>query len=326
VQLVDRIEKRRFVGREFLLFLWFESELFDATLETAQHGPFGLWLEKRLVLSEGKESTRITAPMPGIGREAKEALLRGQLPESAGIRIALHEDEKSFTLKAESLGVAGLKLETVLGKDEEGPNKLLQEMMGGGGGPKGGGKKRGRDESDEEHEAFYERMGMAADFEGLVETLYLDFLQLRLSAAWRETVLPLMRLWVDGKEFDVAPYQELRRTVRVPERPVELVRVPARAPDAAETVVATASDTEDEAASVAADGADDTALADLDAVASERDDAIVDAVVLADGLAAAEAHAALEGEGDDAEQAPEPVVRSVPELHALDEGQAASAE
>lgn len=76
MELVDRIEKRRFVGREFLLWLWFESELFEATLATRAHGPFGLWIEKRLVLSAGKESTRITAPFPGRGREAKESTLR----------------------------------------------------------------------------------------------------------------------------------------------------------------------------------------------------------------------------------------------------------
>jgi hypothetical protein len=51
MQLVDRIEKRRFVGREFLLFLWFESEIFEATLQTRKHGSFGLWLERSLVLS-----------------------------------------------------------------------------------------------------------------------------------------------------------------------------------------------------------------------------------------------------------------------------------
>ena len=42
MQLVDRIERRRFVGREFLVWLWFESELFDATLSTKEHGSFGL--------------------------------------------------------------------------------------------------------------------------------------------------------------------------------------------------------------------------------------------------------------------------------------------
>jgi hypothetical protein len=210
VQLVDRIEKRRFVGREFLLWLWFESELFDATLSTREHGPFGLWLERRLVLSEGRESTRITAPMPGLGREAKEALLRGQLPESAGIRIAWRDDETSFVLKAETLGVSGLKLKTVLGKTDDQENDLVSEMMNGGRGK----KPRARpSEADELHEAFYERMNMTAEFEALMETLYRDFLALRLSASWRETVFPLMRRWVDGQEFELASYEALRRPI-----------------------------------------------------------------------------------------------------------------
>jgi len=268
VQLVDRIEKRRFVGREFLLWLWFESELFDATLQTADHGPFGLWLEKKLVLSEGKESTRITSPMPGAGREAKEALLRGQLPESAGIRVALHDDETSFVIKAESLGVAALKLQTVLDKDDQGPNELLEELTG----QKGRKKRKEPTPEDAEHEAFYERMGMASDFEALVEALFRDFLALRLSAAWRESVLPLMRQWVDGKEFDLAPYEALRRSERKVQGALELpgartpsltesgelplpevddvVAVAAAAPDAPEPALQT-----DGASALAEDGA-----------------------------------------------------------------------
>jgi hypothetical protein len=206
VQLVDRIEKRRFVGREFLLWLWFESEVFDATLSTREHGPFGLWLEKRLVLSEGKESTRITAPTPGSGREAKEALLRGQLPESAGIRIAWRDDETAFIYKAETLGVSGLKLQTILGGKEEEPNQLLEEMLGNK-----GKKPKARKEADDSHEVFYERMQMTAEFEELMETLYRDFLALRLSEGWREVVTPLLRGWVLGVELDLGAYELLRR-------------------------------------------------------------------------------------------------------------------
>jgi hypothetical protein len=203
VQRVDRIEKRRFVGREFLLWLWFESELCDATLSTREHGPFGLWLEKRLVLSEGKEKTSITSPMPGLGREAKEALLRGQLPESAGIRIALRDDEQSFVFKAETFAVSGLKLQTVLAKEE--PNQLLQEMMGGKTRPPA------KKEPEDLHEQFYERMMLTAEFEGLLETLYRDFLSLRLSAGWQATVVPMMRSWTLGGELDLGAYELIRR-------------------------------------------------------------------------------------------------------------------
>lgn len=202
MQRVDRIEKRRFVGREFLLWLWFESELFDATLNTREHGPFGLWLERKLVLSEGKESTRITSPMPGLGREAKEALLRGQLPDSAGIRVAWRDDETSFVFKAETLAVSALKLKTVLNKEE--PNALLDEMMG----KKPG--KRAKQEPVDQHEVFYERMMLTAEFEALIEALYQDFLKLRLSAQWQEVVVPLMRSWTLGAELDISAYEQLR--------------------------------------------------------------------------------------------------------------------
>ena len=207
MQLVDRIEKRRFVGREFLLFLWLESELFDATLETREHGPFGLWLERKLVLSEGPESTRITAPMPGLGREAKEALLRGQLPESAGVRIARGDEETSLLLKAETLGFSALKLRTTLDKAEESPRDLVTEMTGGGRGK----RTRAAVQQLEQHEIFYERMNMTGEVETLLEALFRDFLALRLAPAWAEVVVPLLRDWVEGREPALATYEALRR-------------------------------------------------------------------------------------------------------------------
>lgn len=208
MQLVDRIEKRRFVGREFLLWLWFESEVFDATLRTEAHGSFGLWLEKRLTLSVEKRSTRIAGPSPGFGREAKEALLAGQLPESAGIRIALRETETGFMLKAESLSIGGLKLATVLDQKEEREPELVREMKGA----RKGGKKKGkqRDSDDDAHELFYERMQLTAEIEEIVEALYSDFRAIRLSERWNAEVVPYLRAWARGEAVDVEAYATLR--------------------------------------------------------------------------------------------------------------------
>jgi hypothetical protein len=222
MQLVDRIEKRRFVGREFLLFLWFESELFDATLSTRKHGSFGLWLERALVLSEGKESTRILAPDPGRGREAKEALLRGQLPESAGIRVAWNDEETSFILKADTLAVASLKLRCVLAKEE--PSPLLDELAG-----KGGGRRKASAPGDD-REAFFERMALTQEFEELLETLYRDFLTLRLSARWAELVLPGLRSWARGELVDADLYVAARNAPELPASSPLLLDQPQLAP------------------------------------------------------------------------------------------------
>lgn len=207
MQLADRIETRRFVGREFLLWLWVESELFDATLSTKTHGTFGLWIERRIVLSAGKDSTRITAESPGQTRDAKEALLRGQLPESAGIRLTLLDRDTSLVLKADQLGVSGLKLATVLDKDD-GPNPILEDMA-----PKRPKKKKksAEDEEHESHEAFYERMRLTQEFEALLETLYQDFIALRLSAAWQKAFVPMARAWAAGKDVDTEPYTRAKK-------------------------------------------------------------------------------------------------------------------
>jgi hypothetical protein len=209
MHLVDRIEKRRFVGRELLLWLWFESELFEGTLKTAEHGEFGLWIEKNIALSAGKEATRIKGSQPAWGREAKESLRRGKLPEAASFHLVQGDRESTFTLKAEQLGLVSLKLPTVLGGEEEEPAPALDapKRM-----PKRKKESRAQEEqreSDEEHEAFYERMRLTRELEELLEALYRDFLALRLGPAWAG-VTGAMRAWAAGEAVDAEEYRALR--------------------------------------------------------------------------------------------------------------------
>lgn len=211
MQLVDRIEKRRFVGREFLLWLWFESELFDATLATKAHGSFGLWIERQIILTAGKESTRIKGAQPAASREAKESLMRGKLPESAGFHLVWHDQESNFTLKAERLAVAGLSLPTVLDASEEPAPQLLAAPRAPRRKKRESAEREEARESDTQHEAFYERMHLTHDFEGLLEALYRDFLTLRLGSAWDAHVVPAMRAWSSGDEaLDVDAYRAAR--------------------------------------------------------------------------------------------------------------------
>ncbi|MFN7699045.1 MAG: hypothetical protein ACK6CU_14030 [Deltaproteobacteria bacterium] len=220
MQLVDLVEKRRFVGREFLLWLWMESELSEATLSTREHGSFGLWIEKKLVLSLGEESTKVTAPMPGLGREAKEALLRGQLPEAAGIRIAWNDDETALSIDAERFALRGLKLRTLLDKatgegGEVFGGDLVDEMSGNK--PGRSKRKRAADEEREreleEEAAFHERMAMTRELEDLLAVLYRDFLALRLSRAWGAAVVPTLRRWAAGEHVDVEAHRAATRAL-----------------------------------------------------------------------------------------------------------------
>lgn len=201
INAADRIELRRFVGRELLLWLWFESELFEATLETKEHGSFGLWLEGRLVLDEGKESTTIKGTSPGVHREAKESLLRGKTCERAGLHLSFGDHECTLTLRGDTLAFAGLV-----------PPKREKEPPAEGAPPMK--RKRAKAEAQvDEHDAFYERMHFARDVEGLTTALYRDFLALRLSPTWDKTVLPALKDWVAGKPVNADRYKSARDKV-----------------------------------------------------------------------------------------------------------------
>lgn len=212
MDLAQKIESRRFFGRELLLFVWFETEVFEGTLHAKPVGSFGCWVERTLLLSAGKETTQIKGELPGQARDAKEALRRGKLPERMGLHLRLGDRDASLTWNAETLAVSGLALPTVLTPEREvGEDAAPLEARG---------KKRRMSasvaeeeerEADERAESFYERMHLAREVESVLEALYRDFLTLRLSPAWQKTVVPKLTQWVRGEEVDADAYAKSRK-------------------------------------------------------------------------------------------------------------------
>ncbi len=207
--LLDRIELRRFVGRELLLWLWFETEVLDATLETKEHGSFGMWLGGRLVLTDGRESTAIKGVSPGLHREAKESLLRGKTPDRMGFHLSIGDGDHTLALRGDTLAITALSA----------PIERTPDAPPEGAPPPPRKKKRRDAEADEaafaEHEKLLERMHHARDTEKVVEALYRDFLAVRLSKEWDAHVLPAIEAWVAGEDVDADAYRSARaRAVR----------------------------------------------------------------------------------------------------------------
>ena len=50
MNLADLIETRRFLGSEFMMWLWFKSETHDGLMDVAGHGAIEVVYDDRLVL------------------------------------------------------------------------------------------------------------------------------------------------------------------------------------------------------------------------------------------------------------------------------------
>ena len=211
MDLYQRVERSRFLGRELLLFLWFETEILSATLATKKTGSFGMWVEKEISLAVEKETTKIRGGLPAKAREAKEALLLGKTVEKIGFRLVRGEREASFALRGDTLALSAVSLPTVL--EEEAP-QLLDE-------PSAPRKKKPRERNAEAEverveveaqESFFERMHLLREIEEVIEALYVDFLVLRLGPAHRSFVADAILAWAEGREVDVAAYTKRRKT------------------------------------------------------------------------------------------------------------------
>lgn len=180
MDLVDRIETTRFLGSEFVLWLWFSRDVLGGVLELPGRGGVELALESPLLLVDpvaDTERVNIRGFDPLGSLEAEHALLRGKLPRKVALRLGFQQSEWLALLDGASLGLSGVKLPALLSEGEE--------------------------------EHFHERMRLLEQLHDLVQDLYRHFLSVRLSPRWLDELLPAMRRWLRGEVMDAEAYAEL---------------------------------------------------------------------------------------------------------------------
>ena len=164
---VDKIERARFLGREFLVWLWHESEVREGVLPLSGGEACELWLEGHLTLvgaETEKSESKLKAAMPSASPEAKEALRQGKLPVKAKLRVARGPQTWGFTLNADTLGIASVSVPALIKEDTD--------------------------------ERFFERMELVETLEATLSDLLGTFLELRASAQWEGQAVPALRRWV----------------------------------------------------------------------------------------------------------------------------------
>ena len=162
------IEKTFFLGREFLLWLWFHSET-RQELKIREEEEVEIDLEDRLILEPyggGGWKQLLSGEEAAAAPEARFALQMNNLPSELKLRLIKGTLAWSFTLRWENLQPKGIKIPE---------NRELPF-----------------------DEQISYRMEMIEILEELVEELWKKFLEIRTTSQWLQ-VLHQIRLWIEGE-------------------------------------------------------------------------------------------------------------------------------
>jgi len=167
MELSELIESRRFLGSEFLMWLWFKSEAFDGLFEVRDHGQVEVQFDDRLTLEAYLAETErnvFKGGSPAASPEAQTALREGKRPTRARLRVIKEGREWRFKYKAEGCDLSTLEIPSLL--------------------------------SERDDEQLYERMQLIDEIEQILDELYREFIVLRTSDAWREGLVPALNDWI----------------------------------------------------------------------------------------------------------------------------------
>jgi hypothetical protein len=117
----DDLDGVGFLGPEFLTWLWWRAET-EPSFRHADGSEVFIHFDEYLEFRGERAAARRTvlrAGMPAASREARAALRSGKTLAAARILLARGEEEVRFTLRAEELDVASLRLPAPEGETRE---------------------------------------------------------------------------------------------------------------------------------------------------------------------------------------------------------------
>jgi recombination associated protein RdgC len=176
MDLVDLIQEKRFLGQEFLAWLWYKSEERGGSVEVPGRGDVLVVFEKHMLLEYGEGDASEKVICRGLQTELKEAragLGLAKKPEQARIRLAHGDYEFSVTLTAAIFEFRNVRLPKTVDSADEGKNAESME---------------GR---------ILERIALFEQLTHLVGDLFRLFINIRASHLWNEELVKI-RAWIES--------------------------------------------------------------------------------------------------------------------------------
>lgn len=169
MQLIERVRDTEFLGREFLLWLWYNSEIRGGTYKIDEDD-VELWVDKKIVLrhddDEGTEKITCSGDNPHL-KEARYALSEQKQVTESQLRLKIEDNEYSFTLDSEWMNFKSFKTPKVV-----------------------------QDTDDDPEGIFYEKMFLIEQAVNTVDRIFCQFIELRISPEWEESVKPSLLSWI----------------------------------------------------------------------------------------------------------------------------------
>lgn len=178
MDLVDIIAEKRFLGQEFLTWLWCKSEERSGAIDLPGIGDISVAFEKHLLLEYGEGDSHEKVICQGLQAELNEArtgLRMGKKLEQARIVLGRGEYEWIMTVKASMFDFKSVKTPKTMASQEDSDDAVAVE-----------GK-------------ILEKIGLYEQALQLVDELFRLYLNVRLSAGW-EAELARLRAWIRIKE------------------------------------------------------------------------------------------------------------------------------
>lgn len=174
MDLVDIIAGKKFLGQEFLSWLWYKSEERGGTVFLPGTEDIQLVFEKYMILESGEGESLERLICKGLQTELQEArtgLLMGKKLEQARVYLARGDYEWRLTLGATLFEYRNVVLPRTVTASEESDDPVAVEAK------------------------TLERIGMSEELLRIIDLLFRHFLELRTGQGWAEELAGLKR-WI----------------------------------------------------------------------------------------------------------------------------------
>jgi len=177
MDLVELMEEKRFLGQEFLTWLWWKSEERGGAVSVSNYGDIAISFEKHLLLEVGEGESNEKLICSGLQselREARTGLRMGKKLEQARIVLSRDSHEYSLTLTGSLLEFRNVRLPKTEDTGSNDDAKATREDVEG---------------------LILERIFLFEDLQKMVMTLFSMFIEVRLGEQWHDQANAI-RHWV----------------------------------------------------------------------------------------------------------------------------------